>query len=33
MKFSKDQQVAIDIKGTNVLVSAGSGIGKTSVLK
>ena len=32
MKFSKDQQVAIDIKGTNVLVSAGAGSGKTAVL-
>ena len=32
MKFSKDQQVAIDIKGSNVLVSAGAGSGKTAVL-
>ena len=32
MKFSDDQQKAIDIRGSNVLVSAGAGSGKTAVL-
>lgn len=32
MKFSPDQQQAIDIRGTNVIVSASAGAGKTSVL-
>ena len=32
MKFSEDQQRAIEARGTNVLVSAGAGSGKTAVL-
>lgn len=32
MKFSPAQQQAIDIRGTNVIVSASAGAGKTSVL-
>ena len=31
-KFTKDQQKAIDLEGTNILVSAGAGSGKTAVL-
>lgn len=32
MKFSEDQQRAIEARGTNVLISAGAGSGKTAVL-
>lgn len=32
MKFNEEQQLAIDITGCNVLVSAGAGSGKTAVL-
>ena len=32
MKFSKEQQLAIDTHGTNIIVSAGAGSGKTAVL-
>ena len=31
-KFTKEQQLAIDLKHTNILVSAGAGSGKTAVL-
>ena len=31
-KFTEEQQLAIDMEGTNILVSAGAGSGKTAVL-
>ena len=31
-KFTEEQQLAIDLEGTNILVSAGAGSGKTAVL-
>ena len=31
-KWTKEQQSAIDLKGTNIIVSAGAGSGKTAVL-
>ena len=31
-KFTEDQQKAIDLEGSNILVSAGAGSGKTAVL-
>ena len=31
-KFTKEQQLAIDLEGSNILVSAGAGSGKTAVL-
>ena len=31
-KFTEDQQKAIDIESTNILISAGAGSGKTAVL-
>ena len=31
-KFTIDQQKAIDLEGSNILVSAGAGSGKTAVL-
>lgn len=31
-KFTKDQQMAIDLEGSNIIVSAGAGSGKTAVL-
>ena len=32
MAFTPEQQLAIDKEGTNIIVSAGSGSGKTAVL-
>ena len=31
-KFTEEQQLAIDLEGSNILVSAGAGSGKTAVL-
>ena len=31
-KFTEEQQLAIDLEGSNILVSAGAGSGKTKVL-
>ena len=31
-KFTKEQQSAIEKEGTNIIVSAGAGSGKTAVL-
>ena len=32
MKWTKEQQLAIDMEGCNLIVSAGAGSGKTAVL-
>ena len=32
MKWTREQQLAIDLEGTNIIVSAGAGSGKTAVL-
>ena len=32
MAFTKEQQMAIDTEGSNIIVSAGAGSGKTAVL-
>ena len=32
MAFTKEQQKAVDSRGSNILVSAGAGSGKTTVL-
>ena len=31
-QFTEEQQLAIDLEGSNILVSAGAGNGKTAVL-
>ena len=32
MNLTKEQQLAVDLEGSNIIVSAGAGSGKTAVL-